>query len=145
MEQADGEESVVETMNENIQRNSAGYLSNFTSQTLRWGENITDDYIFDYIVAADVVYGEDFAAWRMLRKTLEMLCQLNPQALVLIAQTRRYPAIEATFFSKLETKFEKVYEHDISGVAGSLSISTSSQGACDVSSTHLFGFRLKPK
>eukprot|EP01041_Mallomonas_annulata_P006315 gene6315-12775_t len=113
----DGEPSVVQRLSTNIMSNLPAE-SLYKAMVYRWGDPI-DDVIqandglpFDFIIAADVVYGHDMHAWEALLSSILSLAS-SPSTVVYIAQTHRYDN-ERLFFRKLEKNFLRLHRISLS-------------------------------
>uniref|UniRef100_A0A0N5A2G4 Methyltransferase-domain-containing protein n=1 Tax=Parastrongyloides trichosuri TaxID=131310 RepID=A0A0N5A2G4_PARTI len=91
----DGNEIVLKQLEYNVQVNDLSFESdNIAVSYLNWEEEYRDDIIYDYIIAADVVY--DPSILSSLLKTISKLLQSNTSAVFIIASTLRNPeTIEA--------------------------------------------------
>ena len=138
----DGEELVVRQLEINVLSNvDEIFYSNFKSAVFEWGSNVqkisslNDGKLFDFIVATDVIYGEDRTVWDLLIRSL--LALSSTETILLFGQTSRYSHLERIFYKRLENYFDKIYSQNISGET------IDNFGNTIQSNTYLFGYRLK--
>jgi hypothetical protein len=142
----DGEATVVEQLTRNFDLNLNEMIrSHCVGCVHRWGDDFqslkdcldqsartwataTIPPLFDVILAADVVYGEDMQVWSLLEQSIQngIACS-HPSPLILIAQTERYPEREAIFFRKLMKRLRLRDTIDISGAASSAATSVNGE------------------
>jgi hypothetical protein len=153
----DGEATVVEQLTRNFDLNLNEMIRDHcVSCVHRWGDDFeplkdcldqssktwaatTTPPLFDVILAADVVYGEDMKIWSLLEQSIENgIAYSHPSPIILIAQTERYPEKEAFFFRKLMRKLRLLDTIDISGAA--TSAATSVNGETVISKCTLYVF-----
>lgn len=161
----DGEETVVDQLGKNLDLNLPNNLrNNCQSFVYRWGdcyEAITevitqlpswttssDPYLFDIILATDVVYGEDLEIWSLLEQSIETAVtsknedsgdiSIPHHPLILIAQTERYPEREALFFQRLQDRFHLRDRIDISGLVTSAATSINGERTYSKCTLYIF-------
>jgi hypothetical protein len=154
----DGEETVVNQLSRNFDLNlNKRERENCKSCVHQWGDDFQDifnclnqppgwtsPHLFDVIIAADVVYGEDPKIWSLLEQSIQQAVELphsqpsQAYPIILIAQTERYPEKEAFFFRRLGKRFQLREAIDLTGTARSAA--TAINGESTISKCTLYVF-----
>jgi hypothetical protein len=159
----DGEETVVNQLSRNFDLNlNSNDRENCKSCVYEWGNDFqqifncldqspswTSPHLFDLIIAADVIYGEDPKIWSLLEQSIQQAVELShaahrmptvlqPQPIILIAQTERYPEKESFFFRRLGKRFQFREAIDLTGTA--MSAATTVNGESIISKCTLYVF-----